>query len=191
MMDKTIRSLKDYARGIGSEVHYKETPYPPTPPTNVTYHRRHLYFKDGSTFFLCFADSKELGPQGVFSGVFKILDAPSSFNAEFRKRDILDRMNIFPSKKICKSGIPSFDSKVKIKSNDRAMLKRFLQERGMQNLILDGLQSDDAMLVGINMLDVDFVPELKGRSAIGLYTQMTWIEDKNMMAGLFDLMNKA
>lgn len=189
MMETTIRSLKDYARRIGSEVHYKEIPYPPTPPTNVTYHRRYLYFKDGSAFFVCYADSKELGPQGVISGVFKSLDIPSSFNAEFRKRDILDKLNVFPSKKNCKSGIPSFDSKVRIKTNDTAVLKRFLQERNMQNFIIDGLNSGDAMLVGINMLDMGFVLELKGKSLIGVYTQMTWIEDRNMIERLFKIMD--
>lgn len=189
MIEKTISSLKDYARKIGSEVHYKEIPYPPTPPNNVTYHRRYLYFKDGPVYFICYADSKELGPQGVFSGVFKTLDAPLSFNVEFRKKDILDKMNVFPSKKICKSGIPSFDSKVKIKTNDQAILKRFLQEREMQNLILDGLNCGDAMLVAINMLDMGFVPELKGKSFIGVYTQMTWIEDRNMIEKLFKVVD--
>jgi hypothetical protein len=188
-METTISLLKNHARRIGSEVNYKEIPYPPTPPTNETYHRRYLYFKYGSAFFVCYADSKELGPQGVFSGVFKILDVPSSFNAEFRKRDILDKLNVFQSKSGFKSGIPSFDSKVRIKTNDKALLKRFLQERNMQNLILVGLNSGDAMLIGINMLDMGFVAELKGKAFIGVYTQMTWIEDTNMIEKLFKILD--
>jgi hypothetical protein len=189
MISSSLNSIEDYARKLGSEVHYKEIPYPPTPPNNITYHRRYLYFNDGSTFFVCYADSKELGPQGVYSGVLKNLDIPLSFNAEFRKRDILDKLNIFPSKKTCKSGIPSFDFKVRIKTTDKALLKRLLQERNMQNLILDGLNSGDAMLVGINMLNAGFIPELKGRSLIGIYTQMTWIEDRNMIERLFKIMD--
>lgn len=181
--------LKDYARRIGAEVNHKEIPYPPTPPYNVIYHRRYLYFKLGSAFFVCYADSKELGPQGVFSGVFQTLDIPTSFNAEFRKRDILDKLNVFQLKKSFKSGIPSFDSKVRIKTNDKAMLNRLLQERKLQKLILDGLNSGDAMLIGINMLDMGFAAELKGKSFIGVYTQMTWIEDKNMIENLFRILD--
>lgn len=185
MINTTINSLEDYARKIGSEVHYQEIPYPPTPPNNITYHRRHLYFKDDTAIYICYADSKELGPQGVFSGVFIPFDVLISFQMEARKKDVLDKLNPFGGKKKFKSGIPSFDAKVSIKTNDDAIMKRLLQDRSLQNIILYGTEVGEAFIAGINAAGIGFVPELKGKSHFGIFTRQSWIEDAKTIEKLF------
>ena len=91
----SVDNLKEFARKTGREIEFEEKVYPPAPPNNITYHRRTLYIPNGNSYFVCYADSKEMGPQGVFSGVFAPIELPDSFQVVFRKKDILDKINIF------------------------------------------------------------------------------------------------
>lgn len=188
MSISTIDKLKEFARKSGREIEFKEKSYPPAPPNNVTYHRRMLYIQDGNRFFVCFADSTGMGADALFSGVFIPYQLPRDFQMLARKKDIMDKLNPFGKKKTCKTGIPSIDSKIRIESGYPAEVKRMLQDRGMQNKIIDGLSLTDAMQAGVNHMNVDFVPELKGKSHFGIYTQMTWIEDTKIIENLFGIL---
>jgi hypothetical protein len=190
MSISSIEKLKEFARKTGRQIEFKENSYPPVPPNNITYHRRTLYIPNGSSYFVCYADSKEMGPQGLFSGVFIPIEMHASFRVVFRKKDILNKINIFQKKKYLKSGIPGLDSKVSIESQDQASVKRILQDRKMQNKIINGLNSADAMIAGVNHMNIDFVPEFKGRSHFGIYTQMTWIEDTKTIENLFRIIEE-
>lgn len=186
----TLENIKDFARKTGREIVFKEQAYPPIPPNNIIYHRRTLYIQNGNSYFVCYADSKEMGPRGLFSGVFIPTSLPKSCQMVFQKKDILDRINFFQKKKYLKSGIPGFDSKVSIKSYDRSLVLRFLQEKNMQNKIIKGLNAKEAMQVGVNYLNIDFVPHFKGKSHFGIYTQMTWIEDTKTIENLFQILTE-
>ena len=190
MSVSSVDRIKEFARKSGREVVYNEQAYPPVPPSNITYHKRTLYIPNGNSYFICFANSKELGPQGVFSGVFIPIDLPNSFQVVFRKKDILDKLNLLQRKKFVKSGIPGIDSKISIQTNEQAIVKRMLQERNMQHRIKNGLDSADAMLAGVNHMEVDFVPGLKARSHFGIYTQMTWFEDASIIEKLFQIITE-
>jgi len=178
---------KSFAKKTGREIDFKEQPYPSAIVHKVTYHRRSLYIRNGRSYFICFADSKEMGPQGLYSGVFIPFDAHKGFKMTARKKDVLDRLNPFSNKKLCKTGIPSFDAKVRIESSGPAEVKRVFQNRSMQQLVIDGLDVDDAMMIGINALDLGFVPELKEGSHLGIFTRQKWFDKEKEIEDLFKL----
>ena len=107
-----IDNLKHFAKSTGCVAEFNEFAYPSTSLHHVIYHRRTLIIPNGNSVFECYSDSKELGHQGLFSGVFVPFDAIASFTMEARKRNILDKINLFSRKKTFKSGTPGFDSTV-------------------------------------------------------------------------------
>lgn len=187
--NSSVEVLKTFANRTGREFDYTETPYPSAMMSKVTYHRRTVYIPDGNKNFACFADSKEMGPKALFSGVFVPFEAPQSTTIVIRKKDILDKMNPFGKKKTCTTGIPTFDSLVRITSNEPAVVKRIFQDRNIQNLVREAFKLDMVIIVGINDLDVGFVPALKGKSHLGIYTQQEWIQDSKRIEQLFHLLD--
>lgn len=191
--DKTAQDiLKEFARGSDREFEYNEVPHPSSDMiSKITYHRRNLYIPENSNstcYFVCFADSKEMGPKALFSGVFMPFDVLKTTTLDVRKKDILDKLNPFGKKNICKTGTPTFDSQYQISSNDPTAVKRIFQNRGIQNLVADAFKLDGVIQVGINNADVEFVPGLKGKSQLGIYTRQEWITDGRMIEKLFGLM---
>jgi len=185
--NSTVEVLKTFANRTGREFDYTETPHPSAMMHKVTYHRRTVYIPDGNTNFACFADSKEMGPQALFSGVFIPYEASSSTTIVIRKKDIIDKLNPFGKKKTCTTGIPTFDSLVRITSNEPAVVKRIFQDRYIQNLVREAFKLDEVITIGINDLDLGFVPALKGKTHLGIYTQQEWITDAKLIEKLFFL----
>lgn len=186
--DKSAQDvLKEFAKSSDREFEYKEAPYHSAMMSKITYHRRKIYIPNGKSFYVCFADSKEVGPKALFSGVFMPYEAPLSTTMEIRKKDVLDKLNPFGKKNQCKTGIPSFDSLVRITSNEPAAVKRIFQDRNIQHLVRDAFKLDPVIIIGINDLDLGFVPELKGKSHLGVFTQQEWIIDGGKIEKLFNL----
>ncbi len=194
MEDKTSAQgiLKVFAKNTGRSFEFKEEPHPSADMiSKITYHRRYLYIPENSNnscYFVCFADSKEMGPKALFSGVFMPFDVPKTTTLDVRKKDILDKLNPFGKKNICKTGTPTFDTQYQISSNDHTAVKRIFQNRGIQNLVADAFKLDGVIQVGINDVDVEFVPGLKGKSQLGIYTRQEWITDERMIEKMFGLM---
>lgn len=186
--NSTIEALKTFASRSGREFDYTETPYPSAMMSKITYHRRKIYIPNGKSFYVCFADSKEMGPKALFSGVFMPYETPQSTTIVIRKKDVLDKLNPFGKKDRCKTGIPSFDSLVRITSNEPAAVKRIFQDRNIQNLVRNAFKLDPVIIIGINDLDLGFVPALKGKSQLGVYTQQEWILDGKRIEKFFDLL---
>jgi len=185
--NSTVEALRKFANRTGREFDYTETPYPSAMMHKVTYHRRTIYIPDGNKSFVCFADSKEMGPQALFSGVFVPFEASTSTRVVIRKKDIIDKLNPFGKKKTCNTGIPGFDSLVRITSNEPAFVKRIFQDRNIQNLVSDAFKLNEVIIIGINDLDLGFIPTFKGTSHLGIYTQQEWIVDGKMIEKLFHL----
>ena len=183
--------LKEFAKRTDRNFEFTEKPYPSVAMHKVTYHRRMLFIPNNineNSYFVCFGDSKELGPKALFSGVFMHVDLPVSTIMTVRKKDVLDKLNPFSKKKYCKTGIPGFDSQVRITADDPAAVKRVFQDRKMQKLVKDAIKLDAGIIVGINDVNIDFVPILKEKSHLGVYIQQEWILDCKMIEKLFDLM---
>ncbi len=181
----SIEILKEFARRTHRRVEYSEKSYPDVYP--VTFHRRTLYVPDNefeSSYYVCFHDSKEMGEYNLFSGVFTSIDVPLSTEAKVRKKDILDKLNPKIKKHSYKTG-SNFDSKAVIMGNDADRIKRIFSKSSIQKIALKVFEPEEVFFIGINVLDVDFVPGLKGKSHFGIFTTRKWILDKEMIEKLF------
>lgn len=184
---------KYFAKKTGREINCSEIPYPTVAMHKVTYHRRTLYIPDNSnksSFFICFADSREMGPKALFSGVFMPLDLRKSTTVFITKKDILDKMNPFGKKKYCTTGITGFDSMVQVKSNECDYVKRIFQDRKTQKMVTEAFKLEGVINISINDVDLNFVPAFKDKSNIGIYTGQEWIEDKKTIEHLFSIANQ-
>ncbi len=194
--EKTAQEiLQEFAHRTDRDFDYKEVPYPSSAMmSKITYHKRTLVIPENSnhtSYFVCFADSKEMGPKALFSGVFMPFDIPKSTSVVIRKKDVLDKLNPFGKKNFCKTGTPTFDKQYQISSNDPTVVKRIFQERPVQKLVRDAFKIEGVIMVGINEVDVDFVPGLKGKSQLGIYTQQEWITDGRKIENLFAIVDLA
>ena len=186
----SIGILKEFASRTKREVEYTEKPYPSTVIHPVTYHRRTLYIPnnpDKTSYLVCFGDSREFGKYATFSGIFIQCPVPDSVEIEVRHKDILDRFNPFLNKKTHSTGYRNFDSKVIIRGNDQRVVHRIYDKSQVRDLTLKTFKINPALIQGINMDPLNFVPELKGHSNLGIFMIDEWILDTKMIEELFQI----
>ena len=107
-----------------------------------------------------------------------------------RKRDILDKLNSLFKENKFKTGISSFDAQVVTEANLKQRTFNIFSNANIQNLVLDSFKIDQRMKVGINEINIDFVPQLKGKSHFGIYITDDWIFDAQKIEKLFELAEK-
>jgi len=188
-----LEILSQYAEQTGRVCTTDEKPIPLGAVAKVTYHYR--------TFFM--ADSEEDGPWlvgysnptafhkfALFWGVFLPLPFPASAQAEISSKDIFDTLNPFSKKSNYVTAIHSFDSKVVIRGKDFSGWEKLLDNKLIQNDILEILQKDPAMRIGINKPECNFVPALAQSPFLSIYTTTRWIMDFEYVEGLFVMVRK-
>jgi hypothetical protein len=184
----TITILKKIAESTGREIYYTEQPYESSFYNRVILHKRTVYLPgDGQrkTFLIGFSDPKKFDSNEIFFGVFFPVRIPADKKLLIRKKDILDRMNPFAGKDAIKSGIPFFDRNTVIKGNDTALINFLFNEPDNAKVILNSLQLFDAVRVGFNEVDIDFIPEFKETSNFGIFSLQKWILDTRIIEALF------
>ncbi len=185
----TIEILCEFAEKTNREVKYTEVPYPSNSSRYGVRYLSKLYIPNNShekTYFVCFSDQKKFGELANFSGVFFPLSVSKSSKIRIRKKNILDRLNPFfkPTSKY-KSGNRRFDSNIVISENDLLTTKRILNNKESHDLIKKVFKFDERLRIAINEVNVDFVPELKGKSHFGILMFGQWLTDEKKIEKLF------
>lgn len=85
-----------------------------------------------------------------------------------RKKDILDKLNVFNKKKFLRSGFRHFDARVTIRGNDSLSAQKLLKSRKVQDAIFEAINREESLVAGINTVNADFVPQLKDQSVFGI-----------------------
>nr|WP_320117221.1 hypothetical protein [uncultured Marinifilum sp.] len=186
----TIQKLSEFANKTDRVVDFTEQAYPSNALHPVTYHRRLLYIPENrlaNTYFACFGDSRRFDRQSIFSGVFFPIPISKSTRVCVRKKDILDKMNLFSKNKGYKTGTNKFDSQVVFDAFDAIGTNRIFKNPKIHDLILKVFNFDLSLRVGINMVNLDFVPGLKGQSHFGIYSTQDWFVDDSKIEILYDL----
>lgn len=181
----SIEILKEYASRTNRKIEYDEKIYPNT--YQVIFHRRTLFIpnnESGSSYFVCFQDNREMGEYRQFSGVFIPIEVPVTLEARIRRKDVLDKLNPKTKKRSIHID-SSFDSKFILMGNDDARIKKLFFNFTVQQLIIKMFELEDVMFIGINNVNTDFVPGLKGTSNLGVYTTQKWILERDEIEKLF------
>ena len=184
----TIEWLSEYAELTNRKIYFSESSYPSNALHPVTLHKRHFYIPntaDELSFLVGFSDPKSLNSTDLFFGVFFPIELDKSNHILIREKNIIDKINPFFNKKTIKFNSDSFNSSVAIFGNDIDSVKTYFNLNVVQNLIIQSLKIEQAMLIGINEIDLNFVPAFINKSNFGLYTKLKWIIEKNKIETLF------
>ncbi|HKL38944.1 MAG TPA: hypothetical protein VJ876_08615 [Bacteroidales bacterium] len=189
-----IEELTELAKRSGRELKSSEQAHKTSTPIHpVTYHRRKVYManKENATSFFCwYADSTEFGDYRLFSGAFIPLDLPRSCQLKIRKKDVLDRWNPFRKTKSLKTGSGKFDGSVVVTAHDDLYLRSLLFDGKIQQRVLEVLDMEPALKVGVNLVNLDFVPSLQDRSHLGLFFTQHWEFKLERVERLFQLIER-
>ncbi|MDQ2180391.1 hypothetical protein [Marinifilum sp. D714] len=185
-----IEKLKDFALKTHRKIDFSKKVYPSNALHPLTYQRRFVSIPGNDfkrVFFACFRDSRRLDNFSIYSGVFFPIDVSGDTKICVRKKHILDKMSLFGKKKYYKTGTNTFDSQVVFDEFTAIGTNKIFTNNKIQNLILKVFDFDGRLRVGINMLNLDFITELKGRSFIGIYTTQGWYTNSSEIEILYDL----
>ena len=197
ILDKNNRDIEilcEFAKNTNRNITFKEIPYPTSYGFRLTKYRTTVYIhnnQDESSYFICFWDPyHKIGEYTNFSGVFIpiSLDRTKTFN--IREKNILDKLNPFSDSKNCKTGFRDFDSKVVITGNDPPLIASFFHDKKVQNLIIQALKIKQAMWIGLNDVNVEFVPGLKNKSHFCIYNSQGWFLENSQIEKLFEIIEE-
>lgn len=185
--------LSAYAEKTGRICTSVEKPVTLGAVSKVTYHYRHFYMADNKVsdaWLVGYSNPVGFSEFNLFWGVFLPLPFPVAAQAEISSKDIFDTLNPFRKKNDYESSIYSFDSKVIIRGKDFGGWEKLLNNTQIQNILLEILEKDQSMRIGINKPLCDFVPALANTSYLSIYTTTRWIMDFEYVEYLFGEMGK-
>ncbi len=192
--DKTaIEELKEFAKKNGREIDFKDETYIASGinPRNLV--KQHVVISnsiENEAYFVNYCDMAAMGDSAMYSGFFFPIEFPSSTFIKVRQKNVLDKMNLFSRKTKFKTQSKKFDAKVIIEENDERSSGKLFYSQGLQTLILDIFKLDPRLKLCVNHINVDLVPELKGKSTLGIYITEQWLLDEAIIKKLYALVGK-
>ncbi|MCX6232207.1 MAG: hypothetical protein NTZ33_11755 [Bacteroidetes bacterium] len=182
-----IDKLIAFTEKTNRKIYFAEYMYPGILSKNAN-HKRTVYIPDTAEeliFLIAYQDPKSMSENELFFGAFFPISISTSSTMNIRKKDIIDKINPFLKHKIFKTGTEQFDASAIISGNDETLVSKYFLQYNMQNLVLDSLDISNAINIGINELDLDFVPAFKNKSHIGIFTRQKWLVDNAIIEKLF------
>lgn len=173
-----VEILEAFAKNTHRTIEAQEIPYPRTGIRTTQKFKRTVYMPINSareSFFVWFNDAYSvIGQTLIYSGAFIPLPSKTAASLDIRNRFILDKLNPFSKTRQNRTGSNTFDSRAIIIGNPDTAAKRLLMRAQVQKQILLALEMAPHYHVAVNPCNVDFVPELKGRSVIAIMNRHGW-----------------
>lgn len=194
MMDSTdndksiVEIYETFARETKRKIHYSLTPHKGTPLHGVTSIIKTLYIpnkEEGNTYLIAYHNPYYVNGDELFFGVFFPLSFDTSIKIDIREKDILDKLNPFLKHKTAKTNAPYFDSMTVMTANDMYSVERLINHDKVQKLIMDSLNLNKLLHVGLNTCHTDFVPAFTNKSHFGISTTQQWLSEGSVMESLF------
>jgi hypothetical protein len=192
--DKTaFEILTDFADNSNRSIELSEKAHPATIIHPVVYHTWEACIpnsKDETSFFVCYCNSKSVNIDSKISGVFFPLTESIPSTITVRKKFVFDKLNPFGKRDAFRVGILDVDSKVIITGSDSFVINKLFKNKTLQDLVIKIFDLDEGLVLGINGVDVDFVPFLKNQSHLGIYKTQDWILEEALIEDLFKIINQ-
>jgi len=196
MEDKSnIDILEEFARSTNREIIHKEIPFPLTGIRTFRKFKKYVYVPydklERDNFFIWYSNPyARVGNYTVFSGAFIPISSRVKSKISIRSKNILDKVNVFSQSRHNKIGSESFDSKVVISGDIDSAAKKLLSQSRIQSQLLKALGIATFTTISINEFDIDFVPELKGKSYLSIINPQSWELEKTGIDKIFRQMEK-
>ena len=187
-----IKILEDYGRKSGREVFSEIKRYKRQHGMGMHGEPEAWYFSmressNSNIFLACYYGSNlEVGKYRTYSGVFFPVDAPLDSNMLLSQSDVLDKVSGIFNKR-AKTGYSKFDKKTILKTNDSSLARKLFSRASVQSEILKSYQDLTGLLIGVNEINIRFIPELEGRSTVAAFIRYDWITEGKQIEHLFKL----
>lgn len=141
-------------------------------------------FKD---FHFISAQCNNFSNYRLYSGIFVPVSFKYDYKLLIRKRDSLDKLSFRKNKLRFKIGNGNFDSKVLIETNNDIETHKLLSNSGIQKEILEYINSQDGLYIGINEINPDYTADLEGKKFLSVFLAMEWMLSKDIIDKSFKL----
>lgn len=183
-----IEILEEFAKRTNREIEVSKNEYPPIgiPPRYL--HRNYVIISSLSNplvYFASFNDDKAFGDHAMYSGLFFPISASASSVVKIRKRNTLDKLNPFLNQRDYSGLSENFSSEVVITANEIRTVSKYFDKTKTQDLIIEALNLDPRIRVGINNVDVNIIPGFKKKSLFGIYISPQWCLEELLIEKLF------
>ena len=185
--------LTEFANNSNRTIEKSEKAHPSTVIHPVVYHTWEAYIpniKDETSYFVCYCNSKSVNIDAKYSGVFIPFSKTIPSTITIRKKFIFDKLNPFGKNSSFRVGILNVDSKVVINGSDKLLINKLFKNKTIQDHIIKIFELDEGLVLAINGMDTGFVPQLSGKSHIGIYKAQSWILEGKLIEELFTLLDK-
>lgn len=194
MEQSNLDKLKSFAHRTGREIVYTEEQYPLPSYRKIPRYKRTVYIpynSDNNLFFVLFSDHYyKVGVHTVFCGVYFATEFSANTKLNFRKKDIIDKLNPFQPKDKIKFNDRLVDSQLVTTGNDEGAISRYFRHPVLQRLMIENLDTNMFVNFSVNETPVDFVPQLKDTSHFAIINPQEWIFDEKIIEGWFDTMQQ-
>jgi len=186
-------TIIEFAKMTNREVHHKKIPHPVSGIGRIRKFKRFIYIPynnlEKNNFFIWYSDPyASVGYYTSFSGAFITIPSRIKGKINIRSKNILDKLAVF-SKSI-KIGSSNFDSKTVITGTIDSAAKRLLSQAKIQDQLLKALELPGFLNISINEHNIDFIPELKGKSHLSIINPKGWDFDRNTIEEIFRVAEK-
>ncbi len=185
-----IELLQAFASQSNREINFSKKHYP-TSVLNPRFLTQSYVVIPNQTrptsFFMSYCDLKGFGDNAFYSGIFFEIPTPLSTLIRIREKDILDKLNPFLKKSTYKTRNRAFDSRMVISENDFSWTNKIFYSTQIQNAILEILQLDKRLRIGVNAIELKHEPALEGKSNFGIYITGEWLLEEALIEKLFAL----
>ncbi len=185
-----IELLTHFAKKTNREIFSQEIPYYGNVKYPVVTHKRVVVIPDSvdkQVFLIAYSNPKSISDDGLFMGVFIPFTKPIFGCLEIRKRYFFDSLNLFNRHRNVNTSFEKFNKSVLISGDAIDFVKEVIEKQTIQMAIDDALNIDDAFFVGLNKLNLDFVPEFENKSSFGFYTRQKWYVESDFLEKMLTL----
>jgi hypothetical protein len=195
MEEKTnIELLKDFAKSTNRTIEIQEIPYPVSGIRKFQKFKRMIYVPNNferTSFFVWYSDPyARVGVPTILCGAVIPISSSVKSKINIRSRNIIDKVNVFSKASSGAIGKESFDSKVVLSGSIDSGAKRLLSQARTQDQLLKALKIEPFINISINEYNLDFVPELKGKSHVSIINPQSWYFEKKEIEALFSRIEK-
>lgn len=187
-----IKLLEDYGRKSGREVFSEIKKYKRQRGMGMYGEPEAWYFSmqessHSNIFLACYYGSNlEVGKYRTYSGIFFPVDVPLNTQLLLSQSDVLDKFSGIFSKRT-KTGFKNFDKKTFLKTNDTSLARKLFSKSAVQLEILKSYKDLTGLLIGVNEINIRFIPELEGKSNISAFIRYDWVTEGKDIEKLFKL----
>jgi hypothetical protein len=186
-----LQILQDFAKRTGRKIIANDVEYSSVPVKGIVYSKRMAwmpYNSEEEVFLVACNDMKDLSGKGFYFGVFISLpDVRTEIEVTAKKRDVLDRINPFAGKDRFLTSDDGFNKRTVVSGNVDDHLSHILNNRKFQEQMEKALNIADGMMMGVNYVNLDFVPALKGKSVMGFFVLQQWFVEDEILEQLLEI----